>query len=225
MRPIVIAALCAAPFLNAAVDSPTGARTTPPTMSSVSPVGLSRGNTIEVKVEGLNLAGATAVFFSEPGIAGKVLRIKELPDLSDVRLGSNGGLSTVDLGPLPPRNEVTIEVEIAADADIGPVSFRLQTPLGTSPEGKLLIEPFYGESVDREPNDTPDTAVETFLPAILTGAISRPGDIDFFKIQVSAGEQLVFENGAMLIGSALQPVVAILNEDQTVVREFGSMAA
>ena len=122
--------------------------------------------------------------------------MKELPDLPDIRLGSNGTPSTVDLGPLPPRNQVTVEVEVSADAEIGPVGFRLQTPLGTSPEGKLLIEPYYGESADREPNNTPEEAVETFLPTILTGTISKPGDVDYFKIKVKAGEQLTFENGA-----------------------------
>ena len=96
-----------------------------------------RGATTELTVEGLNLAKASAVFFSEPGIKARILRIKELPDASDVRLGSNGGISTVDLGPLPPRNEVTLELDISPDADIGPVDFRLQTPLGTSPERAL----------------------------------------------------------------------------------------
>ncbi|HYL78786.1 MAG TPA: hypothetical protein VEU96_31645 [Bryobacteraceae bacterium] len=96
------------------------------------------------------------------------------------------------------------------------------TPLGTSPEGRFLIEPYYGESNDKEPNDTPETAVETYLPAILTGSISKPGDVDYFKIHVNAGQQLVFQNGAALIGSTLQPVVTILAEDQSVLREFGA---
>ncbi|HEV2689334.1 MAG TPA: hypothetical protein VGV35_12295, partial [Bryobacteraceae bacterium] len=100
--------------------------------------------------------------------------------------------------------------------------FRLQTPLGTSPEGRFLIEPYYGESNDKEPNDTPETAVETYLPAILAGSISKPGDVDYFKIHVNAGQQLVFQNGAALIGSTLQPVVTILDADQTVIREFGA---
>src|SRR5581483_9819619 len=106
--------------------------------------------------------------------------------------------------------------------EIGPVSFRLETPLGTSPAGSFLIEPYYGESPDKEPNDTAEDAFETFLPTILTGAISKPGDVDYYKIHVQAGEELVFENGAMLIGSSLQPVVSILAEDQTVVKEFGA---
>ncbi len=102
------------------------------------------------------------------------------------------------------------------------MSFRLLTPLGTSPEGRFLIEPYYGEAPDREPNDTPDTAFETFLPAILTGAISRPGDLDYFKIHVNAGQEISFYNGAMLIGSSLQPVVTILDEALNTVSEFGS---
>ncbi len=209
----------------ASTDRPTGNRTTPPTLNSVNPVGIARGTTVEMTVEGLNLARASAIYFSEPGVTGKILRVKELPDLPDIRLGSNGTPSTVDLGPLPPRNQVTVEVDVSPDAEIGPVRFRLQTPLGTSPEGRFLIEPYYGESADKEPNDTPETAVETYLPAILTGTISRPGDVDYFKIHVNAGQQLVFQNGAALIGSALQPVVSILAEDQSVIREFGAGGA
>jgi len=151
--------------------------------------------------------------------------VKELPDLPDIRLGSNGTPSTIDLGPLPPRNQVTVEVEISPDAEVGPVSFRLLTPLGTSPEGRFLIEPYYGEAPDLEPNDTPETTFETFLPAVLTGVISKPGDVDYFKIKVGAGQQIDFENGAMLIGSTLQPVVTILDDELNVVREFGTDGA
>ena len=219
----LLALTCAAGAFAASTSSdwPTGNRTTPPTINSVSPRGVPRGATTELTVEGLNLAKTSAVFFSEPGIQARILRIKELPDLPDVRLGSNGGISTVDLGPLAPRNEVTLELDISPDADVGPVDFRLQTPLGTSPEGRFLIEPYYGESADREPNDTPEDAVEVFTPAILVGAISKPGDVDYYKIAVRAGEQLVFENGAAMLDSALQPVVSIYDAEQALVRQYG----
>ena len=222
MKHLLIFAVAAAAFAASTTsDWPTGNRTTPPTINSVSPRGLPRGATTELTVEGLNLAKASAVFFSETGIQARILRIKELPDLPDVRLGSNGGISTVDLGPLPPRNEVTLELDISPDADIGPVDFRLQTPLGTSPEGRFLIEPYYGESADREPNDTPEDAVEVYTPAILVGAISKPGDVDYYKVTVQAGEQLVFENGAAMLGSALQPIVSIYDADQALIRQYG----
>lgn len=222
MKRLLIFTVAAAAFAaSTSSDWPTGNRTTPPTINSVSPRGVPRGATTELTVEGLNLAKASAVFFNEPGVQARILRIKELPDLPDVRFGSNGGISTVDLGPLPPRNEVTLELDISPDADIGPVDFRLQTPLGTSPEGRFLIEPYYGESADREPNDTPEDAVEVYTPAILVGAISKPGDVDYYKVTVRAGEQLVFENGAAMLGSALQPVVSIYNADQALVTQYG----
>jgi hypothetical protein len=207
---------------TAALLAAAGNRTTPPTLNSVSPLGISRGTTVEMTVEGLNLARASAIFFSQPGITGRILRVKELPDLSDVRLGSNGTPSSIDLGPLPPRNQVTVEIEVSPDAEIGPVSFRLLTPLGTSPEGRFLVEPYYGEAPDQEPNDTPESAFDTFLPAVLTGAISKPGDVDFFKIHANAGQEISFYNGAMLIGSSLQPIVSILDSDYTELRTFGA---
>src|SRR5947209_8554351 len=220
LRNSAVFAACALAFTSAAAAA--GNRTTPPTLDSVTPLGAARGTSIELTVEGLNLSRASAIYFNEPGITGRVLRVKELPDLSDVRLGSNGTPSTIDLGPLPPRNQVTVEVEISPDAGIGPVAFRLLTPLGTSPEGRFLIEPYYGEAADREPDDTPETAVETLLPAILTGTISKPGDVDYYRIQAKAGQEIAFQNGAMLIGSSLQPVVSILDDQLKVVREFGA---
>src|SRR5205085_6701038 len=100
--------------------------------------------------EGFNLAGASAIYFSQPGIKARIVHTKELPNLPDIRLGSNGTPSTIDLGPLPPRNQVTLELEVSPEAEIGLVSLRLITPLGASPEGRFLVEPYYGESTDRE---------------------------------------------------------------------------
>src|SRR5712691_2293863 len=168
MRSILLfASLAAAVFAQQSADSPTGKRITPPTVNAVSPQGVSRGTTVEMTVEGLNLAKASAIYFSEPGIKARIVRVKELPDLPDIRLGSNGTPSTIDLGPLPPRNQVTVELDVSPDAQIGPVKFRLQTPLGTSPEGRFLIEPYYGEAPDQEPNDSPEQALEMYLPTIL----------------------------------------------------------
>jgi hypothetical protein len=218
---LLFACATAAAFCAETVDWPTGNRTTPPTINAVSPLGVARGATVEMTIEGLNLAKAADIYFSEPGIKARILRVKELPDLPDIRLGSNGTLSTVDLGPLPPRNQVTVELEISPDAEVGPVGFRLRTPLGTSPEGRFVIEPYYGESPDREPNDTPDEAFETYTPTILVGTISRPGDADYYKFRAAAGEELVFANNASMLGSALQPIVALYDADQNLLKEFG----
>lgn len=225
MKTILLFASVAGLALAQSTDWPTGNRTTPPTIDAVSPLGVARGATAEMTIEGLNLAGASAIYFSEPGIKARIVRTKEVPDLADVRLGANGTVSTVDLGPLPPRNQVTLELEVSPEAHIGPVGLRLQTPLGTSPEARFVIEPYYGESPDREPNDTPDQAFETYLPTVLVGTISKPGDVDYYKITVKSGDQLVFENAGVLLGSSLSPVVSIYDSSQSLVREFGADGA
>jgi hypothetical protein len=215
--------LSAALFAAAALaQQSTALRTTPPTIARVAPQGIARGMTVELEVEGFNLARASAIHFSEKGITGKILRVKELPDLPEVRLGANGGVSSIELGPLPPRNVVTVEIDVAPEARVGPVNFRLLTPLGTTPTGTFLIEPFYGEVSDAEPNDSVEAAPEVYLPAIFAGTISRNGDTDTYKIRARAGQRIVFENGALQLGSTLQPVVRILREDQSLAAEFGA---
>ncbi|MBK9171026.1 MAG: hypothetical protein IPM24_26705 [Bryobacterales bacterium] len=217
--PILFA--CAAVALaQTAAEWPTGPRTTPPMVNSVAPQGAARGATVELTVEGLNLAGADRVFFSQPGIAARILRVKELPDLPEMRLGSAGLPSTIDLGALPPRHQVTLEVDVSPDAPTGPVDLRLQTPLGTTPAGRFLVEPYYGESPDQEPNNSSETAFESFLPTILVGTIARPGDVDYFRIAVKEGEEVVFEDGAQRLGTALQPVITIFDEDLGEVAEL-----
>jgi hypothetical protein len=221
---LVFATMASAVFAQGTANSPSGKRITPPTISSVSPQGVSRGATVEMTVDGFNLARASAIFFSQPGIKARIVRIKDLPNQADIRLGSNGTPSTIDLGPLPPRNQVTMELDISPEAEVGLVSFRLITPLGASPEGRFVVEPYYGETPDREPNDTPETAFETYLPTILVGIIAKPGDLDYYKIEVKAGDELVFENAARMLSSSLKPVIGIYAADQSLLREFGDRA-
>jgi hypothetical protein len=114
---------------------------------------------------------------------------------------------------------VIVEVEVSADAELGPVSFRLQNHLGTSPADTILIEPKIMLVGDKEPNDTPEQAVEAVLPGVLTGEITRAGDVDVFKLTVRAGDEIAFDNPSTRAGSALQPVVSIVGEDRAVLRE------
>lgn len=214
-RPLLLFCLTAL-----AAEHPTGKRTTPPILASVNPVGWFRGTSFEMTVDGLNLAGASEIYFSEPGITGRVTGIKELPDLPEVRLGENGTPSTIDLGPLPPRHQVTLEIRVDENALIGPVRFRLLTPLGTTPEGRALIEPYWGEVYDQEPNNDFASATRFAWPAILNGNIATPGDVDWFQFEAAAGDELQFENGAMRIGSQLQPVIGIHDAAGKLLREF-----
>jgi hypothetical protein len=46
---------------------------------------------------------------------------------------------------------------------------------------------------DREPNETSAQSQELTLPAVVDGAIQRPGDVDTFRFKVKSGEPLAIE--------------------------------
>jgi hypothetical protein len=207
-------------FAASAPDIMSGPRTTPATVTNVSPTGAPQGTSTVFKIEGSNLAVVTAAYFSEPGMTARIVSIERLPDLPDNRLGAAGTKSSVDLGPLPQHNLVTLEVNVEPTAELGAASLRLQTPFGLTNAGRFVVEPKFPEIKDSEPNDDPEHAVDTSCPSILTGAISKPGDVDFYKFTAAAGDRIVFENIAMEVGSALRPFITILDANRKVVREF-----
>ena len=46
---------------------------------------------------------------------------------------------------------------------------------------------------EKEPNESREQALALALPALISGRIEAPGDVDFFRFQLSAGQTLVFE--------------------------------
>lgn len=46
---------------------------------------------------------------------------------------------------------------------------------------------------EKEPNGSRERALAVSLPALIGGSIEAPGDVDFFRFQLSAGQTLVFE--------------------------------
>ena len=97
--PCVVFAALASPL----VDHPSGNRATPPTIESVSPSAVVRGISQEIKIEGFNLAGTRAIYFSERGVEARISGVKELPAVpEEVRLGA-GGLPSRPLPVWPER--------------------------------------------------------------------------------------------------------------------------
>src|SRR2546428_119808 len=88
-------------------------RTNPPTLLETTPIAISRGLATEVRVEGINLRGATAVLFDQQGVSGTVKHVNELGEFQQIRTGIG---SSIQLGAFPPRNQETMDVTVASDA-------------------------------------------------------------------------------------------------------------
>jgi hypothetical protein len=65
--------------------------------------------------------------------------------------------------------------------------------------------------VESEPNEHSASARVLALPALISGRIDRPGDVDEFPIRAKAGQKLVAEIHARRLGSPLDASIAIFN--------------
>ncbi|MGV3724603.1 MAG: PPC domain-containing protein, partial [Actinomycetota bacterium] len=150
------------------------AQTGYPMIVSVYPVGCQRGKTTEIKVEGqYNFAGAYGTLFESPGITAEIVP----PDVAQK--------------PGQAQNAVTLKVAVTADAPLGPQEFRVATPRGMSTIGMLVIgdDP---EILEKEGNNSLTEANPVELPSVVEGRIQGNEDVDYYKFQANAGEDLVF---------------------------------
>src|SRR5580704_13392330 len=127
-------------------------------------------------------------------------------------------LAPENAGPMDEGRTATFLVEPSGDLVVGAYPIRVETPDGISNIQLLAVGTFpeYLEDESRpgalvHSNDTIETA-QTLPPAPLTlnGALQGP-ERDVFRIQAKSGEKQVVEVEARRLGSAIDPVLEILD--------------
>jgi WD40 repeat protein len=104
MKPVFLVIALSAVAL-ADTESPSGNRTTPPTINSVSPRGVARGTTVEMTVEGLNLGNVIAHEDAIPELAwsaaGKTIKLFRASDLSEEKTlaGQSDWIYAIEFAP------------------------------------------------------------------------------------------------------------------------------
>jgi WD40 repeat protein len=169
------------------------------TLNPPSPRGGLRGGKLKVTLTGIGVGRATAVLLPEPGVTATILPAKQ-----------------------PDANRLEVELAIAPDARVGPHAVGVATPLGVPGFQRfdVVADP---EVAEREPNDQLPSGDRqgTFipLPATLLGTIDRPGDVDRFRFEARAGQDLVFRVVAGSMRSMLRPVLTLSDAGGRVVAQ------
>lgn len=95
-----------------------------------------------------------------------------------------------------------------------------QTPRWTSPPDPLGVcnpVPYsvdtLPETLETEPNDSPDTAQAVSLPLIVNGRIGQAGDVDTFNFTGRAGDDVVVEVHARRLKSPLDSLLRLVGPD------------
>lgn len=159
-----------------------------PSITTTSPQAVSPGSQTDVKVRGGSLAGASLLWTSFPGKA--VLS----PDVKDN--GKNAA-------------EVTWRLNIPADVPVGIHGLRVAGPSGASPL-KLIMVDDLPSVAQASGNTTIEKAQALTLPVAADGAVPNLSR-SCYRIKVAAGETVSMEVVARRLGSALDPLLRILD--------------
>ncbi len=193
-------------------------RVIPPAVAKVWPVGMERGTTATVTLDGRNLGDIEDVVFDSPRISAKVTQIVDVPEeVPKVAVFTTA--APVQRGI---KQTATIEVTAAKDTEPGLHWFRIRTPLGTSnmmpfDVGSLPEVWASSNSMGRMRTE----AEATTLPATLVGTIAVPGEVDSYEFDGRAGEQLVFRVSAARLGSSLESLLTVRNAAGQTLAEAG----
>src|SRR5262249_38271568 len=77
---------------------------------------------------------------------------------------------------------------------------------------------------EKEPNDSPSTGQAIALPATVAGSMNRAGDVDYFRFDARAGQQVGVQVLTGAAGSKLEPVLQMVDGAGRVVAESNSGA-
>lgn len=152
-------------------------QTSYPMLMSIKPAAAQVGQSSEhVIASRASMLGAFQVLVGGEGVKGEVLAPELKPE---------------ELEKKPKLESLKVRFMVAQDALPGVRDVKIVTPAGVSTVGQLVITQ---EKVVAETglNDTADKAQPAQAPGTICGAIEKAEDVDFYRFQAEAGQELSF---------------------------------
>jgi hypothetical protein len=167
-----------------------------PELTELEPRGAQRGKSFTLTIGGKNLPEGAKVLSNLPALFTPLTPPEE---------------------KMAAGRKLPFLVELKADAAVGTYPIRVQTPDGIS-NILLFAVGAFPEVVEEESkpesrehsNDSVETAQHIQAPVIVNGTLNG-ADRDYYGIHARQGERLVFEVEARRLGSAIDPVLSIVD--------------
>jgi hypothetical protein len=164
-----------------------------PRITAFSPLKVTRGKTVTIKILGVKISNATEVRFpsakSLPPIPIKEKKTAELPK----------GLEAKDFG----ETQFEISLSLPEDFPSGSIALSIVTPSGASLERKLRVVAAGEATEEKEPNNGFRGAQNIELEKTIHGAIGADKDVDVFAFSGHAGKKISAEISAQQSASLL----------------------
>ncbi len=170
------------------LGAPRTASAAQPVLSGLEPRGAQRGKTFTLTLQGERLTPGAEFLSPLPGTISRLAPPKD---------GEK------------PGTRLPFLIQVGQDAPVGLYPIRVRTTEGLS-NILLFSVGDLPEAVEKEPNDTASQANGIALPGTISGTFQGP-DRDYFKFVSRASGRWVFEVEARRAGSAIDPVIEILD--------------
>ncbi len=157
-----------------------------PQLVSVFPVGARQGASVQAEIRGRTLQGAYGVWFDTKGLRGEVEGIDEFQFEA-----------AKDYDPKAVKNRegyrVSLKVAVGPATPRGIHHLRVLTPQGISNSLEFAVTSLPTLVEAETAHHSAGTAQLVRIPATIEGKISQVGEVDYYAVEVSAGEDLTFE--------------------------------
>jgi hypothetical protein len=187
-------------------------------VTSTHPVAVQRGTKVEVRLRSnFSLDETHAVLFHRPGI--KMTYAEEKPVAAP--LGARSA----------PGQPFRFKVEVPADQPPGMYEYRVATRQAVSSAAQLLVTDYPVVVEVEKENGTPQTAQAIKLPAAVCGACERVEDVDCFRFEGQAGQELTFEIFAQRVTDRIHnmvvrgPAIYLMDPILTLISPTGHVVA
>ena len=208
-----VALLIAAVFLTAAFvpaqPKPSDKKDAPRPLMCI-PLGIVPGVETKIIIRGQRLDNASEIRFGKVKATVKIVKKGKanVPNKQDVaKVGDT---------------EIEATVTLPADFAEKGAAFTVVTPTGKSAPHTLLVDktPTIAE---KEPNNGFRQAQPVQVPQVIDGAIGQNQDVDVFRFDGQAGQQMVIEVFAARYGSALDSFLTLYNAEGQIIASNDDM--
>jgi hypothetical protein len=160
-------------------------------LSAVAPAGGRAGTTVQVAIQGADLDGASALFFSHPGISAVPLTREPAPWEEGPQLVAG-----------------RFVVSIAADVPPGLYEIRAAGKYGMS-NPRVFMVGTDEEISEAEPNSRAEQAQELPLACVVNGQSAGGPDVDWFALALREGERVLVECWAKRLDSRMEALLTL----------------
>ncbi|MEX2262671.1 MAG: DVUA0089 family protein [Bryobacteraceae bacterium] len=158
-----------------------------PDVQGVFPHGGQRGTEVVVSIKGRNLQNVNAIAFATPRIQAAILENT--------------------------HNFLKARIRVDSAAEPGRRDFRIVAPQGSTIAWFEVSD--RPESLEKEPNNSRDTAQAIQFPILLNGIV-KPRDYDYFRFEARKGQTLTFDVTARRNNAPLDPTIDLLDDKGSV---------